>query len=183
MSAAPKKQKTAGTASLAAVAFDIDGVFKYGREWSPDGFQALQKLQAAGIPHVFVTNGGGGLLEATYATGFASKVKGAAATASGPDPLMSEENMILSYSPWKRALGAELANRRVLLVGDPREKVLQLAPFFNASTCLPNVNTASFASQGASASLSTSYSYRPPFSYHFPPPRGRRARAGVRSYS
>ena len=29
---------------LAAVAFDIDGVFKYGREWSPDGYSALQRL-------------------------------------------------------------------------------------------------------------------------------------------
>ena len=28
----------------AAIAFDIDGVFKYGREWSKDGSRALQKV-------------------------------------------------------------------------------------------------------------------------------------------
>ena len=112
---------------LAAVAFDIDGVFKYGREWSPDGYSALQRLAAANIPHVFVTNGGGGLTEKSYASGFAAKVTGAASNASDPAPLMSDENMILSYSPWKRALGAELANRRVLLVGDPYDKVTQVA--------------------------------------------------------
>jgi HAD superfamily hydrolase (TIGR01456 family) len=127
MSAAAKKQKTSGKDHLVAVAFDIDGVFKYGREWSPDGFAALQKLHSAGIPHVFVTNGGGGLLESTYAAGFASKVKGAAVNPTGLEPLMSEANMILSYSPWKRALGPQLADRRVLLVGDPRDKVLQVA--------------------------------------------------------
>jgi ribonucleotide monophosphatase NagD (HAD superfamily) len=49
-----------------AIAFDIDGVFKYGREWSEDGLGALQKVSQAGMPFVFVTNGGGGLDEATY---------------------------------------------------------------------------------------------------------------------
>ena len=67
------------SSGLAAVAFDIDGVFKYGREWSPDGYSALQRLAAANIPHVFVTNGGGGLTEKSYASGFAAKVTGAAA--------------------------------------------------------------------------------------------------------
>ena len=60
-----KRQKTAE--GFAAIAFDIDGVFKYGRDWSPDGLVALQKCTEAGIPFVFVTNGGGGLTEATYA--------------------------------------------------------------------------------------------------------------------
>ena len=39
-----------------AIAFDIDGVFKYGREWNKDGLAALQSVNAAGIPFVFVTN-------------------------------------------------------------------------------------------------------------------------------
>jgi len=45
-----------------AIAFDIDGVFKYGREWSADGLSSLQKATQAKIPYVFVTNGGGGRL-------------------------------------------------------------------------------------------------------------------------
>ena len=35
--------------------------------------------------------------------------------------------MILSYSPWRAALGADYADAKVLLVGDPREKVLEVA--------------------------------------------------------
>ena len=53
-------------ARRAAIAFDIDGVFKYGREWSEHGLDALKRASAAGISYVFVTNGGGGLTEGTY---------------------------------------------------------------------------------------------------------------------
>ena len=74
-----------GLSTRTAIAFDIDGVFKYGREWSPDGLAALQKVSAAGMPFVFVTNGGGGLTEATYGTHLKDKVvaAGDASTASG----------------------------------------------------------------------------------------------------
>ena len=56
-----------------AIAFDIDGVYKYGREWSADGLEALQKVTKAEMPFVFVTNGGGGLTEAAYASSMASE--------------------------------------------------------------------------------------------------------------
>ena len=116
--------------SRACIAFDIDGVFKYGREWSADGMASLRRITAAGIPYVFVTNGGGGLTEQVYAAGFASKVASAEdppASASAAPPMMDEGIMILSYSPWRAALGADYADAKVLLVGDPREKVLEVA--------------------------------------------------------
>ena len=127
-----KRQKTVvePREGLAAIAFDIDGVFKYGREWSADGMASLRRITAAGIPYVFVTNGGGGLTEQVYAAGFASKVASAEdppASASAAPPMMDEGNMILSYSPWRAALGADYADAKVLLVGDPREKVLEVA--------------------------------------------------------
>ena len=62
-----------------AIAFDIDGVFKYGREWSADGFAALKSAADAGMQYVFVTNGGGGLNEATYGQHLKEKVVASAA--------------------------------------------------------------------------------------------------------
>ena len=35
--------------------------------------------------------------------------------------------MILSYTPWKTMLAPEMTEQRVLLIGDPREKVLEVA--------------------------------------------------------
>ena len=60
-----------------AIAFDIDGVFKYGREWSKDGTRALQKVVDADMPFCFITNGGGGLTEAAYAGSMTTKIAGA----------------------------------------------------------------------------------------------------------
>ena len=62
--------------SRSCIAFDIDGVFKFGRDWSKDGSKALEKVTKAGMPFVFVTNGGGGLSEASY---------GCAPAAASPD--------------------------------------------------------------------------------------------------
>ena len=59
----------------AAIAFDIDGVFKYGRQWSSAGLNALRQATEAKIPFVFVTNGGGGLTEATYGQHLKEKVR------------------------------------------------------------------------------------------------------------
>ena len=119
-----------GLSTRTAIAFDIDGVFKYGREWSPDGLAALQKVSAAGMPFVFVTNGGGGLTEATYGTHLKDKVvaAGDASTASGGDLAVPEaKRMVLSYTPWESQLCPNLQDRKVLLVGDPKEKVLEVA--------------------------------------------------------
>ena len=109
----------------AAIAFDIDGVFKYGREWSKDGSTALEKVQKAGMPFVFVTNGGGGLTESAYAGSMTSKI--AAASKTTTPTVIGPERMVLSYTPWKTMLANGLADSRVLLIGDPREKVLEVA--------------------------------------------------------
>ena len=109
----------------AAIAFDIDGVFKYGREWSKDGTSALSKVTAANMPFVFVTNGGGGLTEDAYAGSMTSKI--AAASGTSAPLVIGPERMVLSYTPWKTMLSPELADQRVLLIGDPREKVLEVA--------------------------------------------------------
>ena len=83
----------------AAIAFDIDGVFKYGREWSKDGSRALQRVTEAGMPFVFVTNGGGGLTEAAYGGSMTTKIAGASKTKT--PVTIGPERMVLSYTPWK----------------------------------------------------------------------------------
>ena len=104
---------------------DIDGVFKYGREWSKDGSRALRRITDAGMPFVFVTNGGGGLTEASYAGSMTSKI---ASASQAKDPVtIGPERMVLSYTPWKTMLAPGLDGGRVLLIGDPREKVLEVA--------------------------------------------------------
>ncbi|KAJ1454866.1 HAD-like domain-containing protein [Pelagophyceae sp. CCMP2097] len=114
------------TTPRAGIAFDIDGVFKYGRQWSPDGLSALQRVERAGLPYCFVTNGGGGLTEATYADQFGKKV----AAAGGGSLEVDAADVILSYSPWRATLAPTYANQRVLVVGDPHGDVVQLAADF-----------------------------------------------------
>mmetsp|Transcript_59084 Transcript_59084/g.115918 ORF Transcript_59084/g.115918 Transcript_59084/m.115918 type:complete len:504 (+) Transcript_59084:92-1603(+) len=60
--------------SVPAILFDIDGVFKHGGAWEPKGLAALRRVQTAGIPYAFMTNGGGGRTEAEYATEMAAKL-------------------------------------------------------------------------------------------------------------
>ncbi len=45
---------------MAAIAFDIDGVFRAGRYFFPGGLKALATCKASGFPICLVTNGGGG---------------------------------------------------------------------------------------------------------------------------
>jgi HAD superfamily hydrolase (TIGR01456 family) len=45
--------------SATAAIIDIDGVLIHGRQAIPGARESLLRLQAAGVPHVFVTNGGG----------------------------------------------------------------------------------------------------------------------------
>ena len=52
---------------------------------------------------------------------------GAASGASGGMALPSAEKMVLSYTPWHTLLAPELKDKRVLLVGDPREKTKAVA--------------------------------------------------------
>ena len=111
----------------AAIAFDIDGVFKYGREWAEAGLSSLRKASEAKIPYVFVTNGGGGLTEEVYGAHLKEKVLAAGGGSSGDIELPSAERMILSYTPWESQLVPGLVDKRVLLVGDPAEKVKEVA--------------------------------------------------------
>ena len=117
-------KRKAGSASRVAIAFDIDGVFKYGREWSPDGSTALKRVKEAGMPYVFVTNGGGGLTEEAYGTSMGVKI---ASAGSGEAVDISPERMVLSYTPWHTLLVPQYKDKRVLIVGDPKEKVLEVA--------------------------------------------------------
>lgn len=112
-----------------AIAFDIDGVFKYGRQWSADGLAALQKASDKGMPFVFVTNGGGGLTEETYGTHLKEKVvaAGDAKSVTGELAVPEAKRMVLSYTPWESQLCPDLADKKVLLVGDPKAKVLEVA--------------------------------------------------------
>jgi len=112
-----------------AIAFDIDGVFKYGREWSTDGLRALQKVTEANMPFVFVTNGGGGLTEAAYASSMSSKIRSASSLPESErtEVIIDESRMVLSYTPWQSMLAPQLADSAVLLIGDPKEKVLEVA--------------------------------------------------------
>jgi len=111
----------------AAIAFDIDGVFKYGREWAEAGLSSLRKASEAKIPYVFVTNGGGGLTEKVYGAHLKEKVLAAGGGSSGDIELPSAERMILSYTPWETQLVPGLVDKRVLLVGDPADKVKDVA--------------------------------------------------------
>lgn len=111
----------------AAIAFDIDGVFKYGREWAEAGLSSLRKASEAKIPYVFVTNGGGGLTEKVYGEHLKEKVLAAGGGSSGDIELPSAERMILSYTPWETQLVPGLVDKRVLLVGDPADKVKNVA--------------------------------------------------------
>ena len=111
----------------AAIAFDIDGVFKYGRQWSDAGLRALKRVTDAKMPYVFVTNGGGGLTEQVYGSHLKEKVLAAGGGSSGDIELPTAERMVLSYTPWESQLVPELVDKRVLLVGDPAEKVKEVA--------------------------------------------------------
>ena len=131
MSSPAKRARTDAEAGEArvAIAFDIDGVFKYGREWSKDGLRALQKVTEAKMPFVFVTNGGGGLTEASYAESMSSKIRAASSLPEKErtDVIIDENRMVLSYTPWQSQLAPSLAEGAVLIIGDPKEKVLQVA--------------------------------------------------------
>lgn len=93
------------------------------------GLAALQKVSAAGMPFVFVTNGGGGLTEAVYGSHLKDKVLAAGQTTgtAGSLALPEAKRMVLSYTPWESQLVPEYVNKKVLLVGDPKEKVLEVA--------------------------------------------------------
>ena len=114
---------------MAAIAFDIDGVFKAGRFFFPGGLKALATAKAAGVPVCFVTNGGGGLNEAEYLAGLKEKIQAAApleereSLSSALDSI-GVESMILSYTPMGE--DPQFREKRLLVIGDPKEKIKAL---------------------------------------------------------
>ena len=116
------------------ILFDIDGVFKHGGAWEPKGMAVLRRVQEAGVPYAFMTNGGGGRIEEEYAAEMSTKLTEAEAealpmvhggTAAGA-VAVDAAHMVLSYSPWRLDL-AELVDKPVLVVGDPAERVMDVA--------------------------------------------------------
>jgi len=93
------------SASATACVFDIDGVLLRGREALPHASSALRALDAARVPWILLTNGGGEpeLVKAQKL----SKVLGLEVDVA---------QVVLSHTPM-RALCAPLAARRVLILG------------------------------------------------------------------
>lgn len=127
-----------GESARVAIAFDIDGVFKYGREWNELGLKALSRASDAGMPFVFVTNGGGGLKEAEYGEHLKEKIveAGKASGVTGDFALPEAKRMVLSYTPWASALAPDLADKKVLIVGDPKEKVKDVAKSYGLTKAI-----------------------------------------------
>lgn len=88
------------------VALDIDGVLIRGGSPIPGSAEAVRRLRAAGVPHVFMTNGGG-VPEAAKAAELAARLGDAAIT---------EGQVLLSHTPM-RQLAKRYAGRRVVVVG------------------------------------------------------------------
>jgi HAD superfamily hydrolase (TIGR01456 family) len=93
------------TAQSVGVVFDIDGVVLRGYDRLPHARESLLRLADAGIPFVFLTNGGGEVEEVKR--GKLAKVLGL--------PL-EEDQVILSHTPLKDRC-AEYADKRVLVLG------------------------------------------------------------------
>ena len=96
------------TAAPVGVVFDIDGVLLQGKLVIPGAAEALARLRAAAVPHVFVTNGGG-RSEGRKASQLAALLGG------GPE-VASAAQVCLAHSPM-RDLAAAHAGQNVLLLG------------------------------------------------------------------
>eukprot|EP00467_Chlorarachnion_reptans_P008279 CAMPEP_0114521370 /NCGR_PEP_ID=MMETSP0109-20121206/20148_1 /TAXON_ID=29199 /ORGANISM="Chlorarachnion reptans, Strain CCCM449" /LENGTH=466 /DNA_ID=CAMNT_0001702467 /DNA_START=180 /DNA_END=1580 /DNA_ORIENTATION=+ len=108
-----------GRPALPAFVFDIDGVFKNGGKYASFGASAIAKLQANNIPYVFMTNGGGGRTEALYAETMNQKLSAFDSKQRGDSEYASEDQMVLSYSPFATHLN-HVKDEPVLIVGCPR---------------------------------------------------------------
>jgi HAD superfamily hydrolase (TIGR01456 family) len=91
--------------SPVAVSFDIDGVLLRGKTPLPGARDSLLRLVAAGVPFVFLTNGGG-----------EREWKKAALLGSLLGLPVHPEQVILSHTPL-RAEVARFADRRILVLG------------------------------------------------------------------
>lgn len=85
---------------------DIDGVVRQGPRLIPGSADAIQRLHEAGVPVIFVTNGGG-VTEAAKAQELAALLGNTS---------IGERHVLLSHTPM-RELADRYRGRRVLLVG------------------------------------------------------------------
>jgi len=111
-----RAEKPSDRVSVPAIAFDIDGVFKMGGQYTDFGAEALRKVIDAGIPYVLMTNGGGGRTEPQYAAEMNKKLRAVDDENHAIDEYITKDQMILSYTPFDSDL-AHLKNEPVLLVG------------------------------------------------------------------
>ncbi|KAH8055227.1 hypothetical protein JL720_14337 [Aureococcus anophagefferens] len=102
-------------ASSSAVAFDVDGVLVRGGATVPAAPGALKALEAAGIPFLFMTNGGG-TEEGARAAGFAKRFGVA----------VEPWQVCQSHTPM-RALAENHGDENVLLVGKKYGNLREIA--------------------------------------------------------
>lgn len=93
-------------ASSIGVAFDIDGVVMKGDTMIPGADRALRRLDAARVPYIFLTNGGG-MMEWK---------KGQSVQKATGVAVDGESQVICSHTPF-RAVVNEFRDRRVLILG------------------------------------------------------------------
>lgn len=91
--------------SEVGVVLDVDGVLVRGSKVIPQATAALRLLQEAGIPTLFVTNGGN-MTEKDKATKLSSQLQF----------VINENQVVLSHTPWK-GLVPTYRNKRVLVIG------------------------------------------------------------------
>jgi HAD superfamily hydrolase (TIGR01456 family) len=97
----------AGLKQAVGVVLDVDGVLVRGSRVIPQALPALQKLAAANIPTLFVTNSGN----------CTEKNKAAKLSEQLGWPI-NENQIILSHTPWKR-LVPEYKDKKILVIGCP----------------------------------------------------------------
>eukprot|EP00904_Undaria_pinnatifida_P009049 jgi/Undpi1/5274/HiC_scaffold_2.g00555.m1 len=96
-----------------AMAFDIDGVLVRGRDVLPGARDSLRALEDAGVPFVFVTNGGG-CTEESKAKELTKKL--------GVD--VQRSMVVLSHSPM-RTLAPAYAGKRVMVLGSSAKEIAE----------------------------------------------------------
>lgn len=97
-----------------AIAFDVDGVLLKGNEVVPGATRVLESLRDGGIPHVFMTNGGGST-EFAKAEAMSEKLR------VDIDP----KQVILGHTPM-RGLRKQYSSRHVLVVGKNYDRLLPI---------------------------------------------------------
>jgi HAD superfamily hydrolase (TIGR01456 family) len=139
-------------ASSAAVAFDVDGVLVRGGATVPAAPGALKALEAAGIPFLFMTNGGG-TEEGARAAGFAKRFGVA----------VEPWQVCQSHTPM-RALAEKHGDENVLLVGKKYGNLREIAEAYGFRSAV--------TVEAFHAAFPLLYPDAPPVAGAAPPPDG-----------